>query len=292
MVWNYDLRSKLLTYSALLANIALIVLIAYTLAQITWQALLPSSHALAPTPDRPTTQGRVQAPFDLAQVSNWHLFGQPRLQAPPVIEKAPVTALNLRLAGVLYTTGKTVRPIALIAVGNRVEKAYTEGDQISPDVYLHRVLADRIILAHGDRLETLALPRETGKSVPSAKPIPVNSLARTAGRNNTVKAGKVMRHLRQTSQKSPDGLLDLAYTHPYLKNGRFVGLQLRPGRKQRLLQQLGLRTGDIVTELNGTRLTSAGQGMLLFQELLSTDQIDAKILRNNIEMPFKFLLHE
>jgi type II secretory pathway component PulC len=58
-----------------------------------------------------------------------------------------------------------------------------------------------------------------------------------------------------------------------------------------MLQQLGLRNGDVIIEINGTRLSDPSQGMQIIQELFSAERIDARVLRNGNEMPFTFTLN-
>ena len=75
-----------------------------------------------------------------------------------------------------------------------------------------------------------------------------------------------------------------------MAQGQFAGLQLRQGRDRRLLGRLGLRNGDILTEVNGSPVTDPIQGLTMLQNLFSEDQVQIKILRNGREIPFVFLL--
>jgi general secretion pathway protein C len=64
-----------------------------------------------------------------------------------------------------------------------------------------------------------------------------------------------------------------------------------PGRDQQLLRQLGLRGGDIITQVNGVRLDSPSQGVTLLQEVLDADQVAIQVQRAGTEIPFTFLLN-
>jgi len=75
-----------------------------------------------------------------------------------------------------------------------------------------------------------------------------------------------------------------------VQNSQFVGFRLRPGRDRQLFQQLGLNGGDVLTEINGTRLNSPAQGLMMLQELMSASRIDVRVLRNGAEVPLTFSL--
>lgn len=275
----------------LLVNCALIVAVAYSLAQLSWQLLAPADAWMPPALGQ--TQLSAERPAvtaDADAIASWHLFGKPAApQQPAAPAVAPETRLDLRLAGIFHSEAdSTATTLALIAAGGGLEKPYRVGDQLAADVRLERIEADQVVLARAGGLEILRLPRDDANL---AEPPPVPKVSPDGDR---VPAGRQIRATelaaRLRSDQRPDSLQDIAYATPYLKDGQFVGLRLKPGRQRRLLAQLGLRAGDVLTELNGTRLTDASQGTVLLQELLSADQVRAKVLRNGAEMPFTFVL--
>ena len=105
-----------------------------------------------------------------------------------------------------------------------------------------------------------------------------------------INAKAVAELLRDQVAANPAALEQLAFAAPYMAQGQFAGLQLRQGRDRRLLGRLGLRNGDILTEVNGSPVTDPIQGLTMLQNLFSEDQVQIKILRNGREIPFVFLL--
>ena len=296
-----------------IVNCTLIIAIAYSLAQLTWSITAPAK-AKRPLLGGATTvnnDSNNTNAFDIAAISSLHLFGVSVAEpvSTKVVVKTPETKLNLRLAGIFYSqTAPTARikPRALIAQGGAVERSYSEGDNLAAGIKIKQILPDQVVLVRNGQLESLKLPRRTETigqdqdaqdTVASPK---ANNTLTTAGttahlndrRPKTVKAAGIAQHLRQATQTNPERLQDLAYANPYMRNGQFVGLQLKPGRNRGLLPRLGLRSGDVLTELNGVKLTDASQSITLFQQLLQADQINAKVLRGNVEIPFTFLLTE
>lgn len=296
------MRPEFLARLAPLVNSVLIIMIAYSLAQITWSLLTSNAIRNKDHPPLPQLSSATLASddsTDVAVIADWHLFGKLEDRpAPAKVRKAPETKLNLRLAGIFYTRSDHLQPLALIAAGDQAERNYKVGDYLADSVRIHQILTDRVILSRSGRLEALTLPKESRKNNPASptRPaLPRTSVSTTASNISPsgvteIKAGAVATQLRQSTKNDLTSLQQLAFTRPYVQNGQFIGFQLQPGRNRRLLRQLGLRNGDVILEVNGIRLHNPSQGIQAIQELLSADRIDAKILRNGNEMPFTFLL--
>lgn len=264
-------------------NLLLVVALAYQLADLTLR-LLPLSESRTATPamtdDGPAASTDMT---DYARIADWQLFGPPEEAAPEPVVRAPETRLNLRLAGIIH---RGDIPLALIAEGNRPETVYRVGERVG-GARIERILPDRVLLARDSSLEALSLPRE---NIAGARD---NNTARVAATtpSGAVDATPIARRLRQAlADGNPQALQELAFAAPYIEDGRFVGLQLRPGHDRRLLGSLGLRAGDVLTELNGVRLTDPAQGLRLMQELLQSGQVDATIRRGDREIPMSFVL--
>jgi general secretion pathway protein C len=257
-------------------NLLLVVTLAHQLADLTLR-LLPLSEPVA-TPVSVVRDGTAPASInsDHSRIADWQLFGPPEAAAPvqtPV--QTPETRLDLRLAGIIY---RGATPLALIAEGNRAETVHRIGDRIG-DARIERILPDRVLLARSNGLEALSLPREA-----------INQGADAGAGSGMVEATPIPQRLRQALEGDPQALQQLARAAPYIEDGRFIGLQLRPGRDRELLGQLGLRSGDVLTALNGVRLTDPVQGLRLMRELLQFGRVDATIRRGDSEIPMSFVL--
>jgi len=105
-----------------------------------------------------------------------------------------------------------------------------------------------------------------------------------------IDASLVASHLRSAISNRPQALEDIAFASPFVRNGQFLGFRLRPGRDRQLMQKLGLSNGDVITEVNGSRLNSPMQGLAMLQQLMSADQISVRVLRVGTEIPLTFSL--
>ena len=209
----------------------------------------------------------------------------------------PVTPLNLRLVGIFFMERGGNRALALIADGNSPERGYRIGESLPGGARLQRIQRDHVVVSRGGREEVLNLPK-LGEAIPAAPefvppgapPALENAEPPASMEPGVIDASAVAERLRGEVMTRPQALEDIAFASPYVQNGQFVGFRLRQGRDHRLLRQLGLNSGDVITEVNGSRLSSPAQGLTLLQEMLSADQISVRVLRNGAEIPLTFSL--
>ena len=65
-----------------------------------------------------------------------------------------------------------------------------------------------------------------------------------------------------------------------MPNGQLQGYRVYPGRDRRAFASLGLRPGDLVTEINGIRLNNPTQGLEVFSSLANASQVNVTVERN------------
>lgn len=306
-----NIRPELLAKLALPVNVLLALLLSYELARLSWRLIpLPPPPLTTPGVSQPGLVAEQAGPSvsvtDYDQVADWHLFGERSLAAsttppPPPPSAAPETRLALTLMGVFFAEDGG-RPMALIeGAGDKL--AYVLGEELqgaAAGVVLREVHKDKVVLARGDRLETLSLPK-SGEFLSGTKPAALPGLggppppsratrAPQAGAapGGVIDATAIASRFREAAVTDPDTLQDLAFIDPYVENGQFVGFRLRPGRDRRLLRRLGLRGGDVLTEVNGIRIDDPAKGFAVLQDLFAAEQVSVRIQRNGAEIPMSF----
>lgn len=277
-------------------TLALVIVLAFQAARITW-TLMPLPTVDAPAISRIASPSRGQTQdSDYQSIADWHLFGEittTPIAAPPPVTEAPETKLDLKLVGILHSD-EDRQARAIIGQRGEPELVYKVGDSIGTGVSLASIEQNRVILSRGGKLEALSLPADTDPSARALNALP-SSLpgAVSAEDESAVNASEVAARIRQQLEEDPgSALAEIALANPYVQDGRFIGFRLRPGRDRRLLGRLGLRSGDVITEVNGNRLSSPAEGLALLQGLLNADQIAVKVLRNGEEIPFTFYLNQ
>ncbi|MDQ2695538.1 MAG: type II secretion system protein GspC [Pseudomonadota bacterium] len=272
-------------------NVVLIILLAHVLARLTWN-LLPQPPGPPATPQESRAAAAPAASgTDYGAIADWHLFGKvdvARPAPPPPVAAAPETPLNLTLAGIFFA-GEGGKGLALIE-GAGDQLSYAVGEELgNTGARLEQILLDRVVLSRNGRMENLSLPKDAEglETRPLARPTAEYAPPPPAA-GEVIDASEIAEHFRQAAAVQPETLQDLAILDPYIQNGQFQGFRLRPGRNRRLLRQLGLRPGDVLTEVNGVPLNEPTRGLNLLQELLNADQVSVRVLRNGIELPLTF----
>ncbi|MEE8342268.1 MAG: type II secretion system protein GspC [Gammaproteobacteria bacterium] len=279
---------------AWIANLLLALWIAYKLAQLTW-SLVPVPALPAPKEGKsaPATQ-MVQATAPrYGQIVGWHLFGRAKsVERPPDISiEAPETRLNLKLMGVLSSDEKDSAR-AIIADPKGDQRIYSIGAQLPGDAELMEIHPDRVILKRNQRRETLRLERLVGfrgrrESLPAAT-------SRKAGSRRSRKlnasASALLTSYQEKLESDPGGMVRILRPVPAIKNGQFIGYRLGGGKNNKLLRNIGLAPGDIVTEVNGIKLTSMSKGLEAASKLRSADQFNITVLRKGREVNLSVVL--
>jgi general secretion pathway protein C len=269
---THEWLSRLQGNGPRLVSLALAALIAVELAQIA-VSLLSGGPVKSPQPVLPTTTTGAQpgSAVDIQAVIAAHLMGlasvDPGLQDPT---KAPPSTANLVLAGTIATSDPK-RGVAIISEGGP-SKVYAVGDNVG-GASLHSVYLDHVILDRGGALESLLLPRLLG---PGMRAAPI--VRRTGGDPRTVAA---VDNIRRMVQQDPSILDQVMRTVPSYDSaaGKLRGFRAYPGRNRQIFGKLGLRSGDLVTAINGSPLDDPQRAQEVFNTIQSSDHVTVTVER-------------
>ncbi len=262
--------SRLQANGPRLISLGLAALIAVEVARIA-VSLLSGNPVKSPQPAVSRSAPRLSHPgADIPSVISAHLFGiataDPSAQDPA---NAPPTTANLVLAGTIASQDPK-RGVAIISDGGPA-KVYSVGDNVG-GASLHSVYLDHVILDRSGSLETLLLPRLLGPGM-RAPPI-----VRRGGDPRTVAA---VDNIRRMVQQDP-GLLDqVMRTVPSYDNvaGKLRGFRAYPGKNRQIFAKLGLKSGDLVTAINGTTLDDPQRSQEVFNTIQSSDHVTVTVER-------------
>ncbi|MEM8984285.1 MAG: type II secretion system protein GspC [Pseudomonadota bacterium] len=260
-------------------TLALVVLIGWQIANILFalfDSSAPADESLAPR-NSATTAQRTETPvYNVAAIRNGLLFGDldPAKAEPKRDERAPVgkTNLNLELKGTIAADDPDFAR-AIIADAQRNEKVYAVKDTIAQGVTLHAVERLRVILDQSGRLTTLDLPQEfKGKTSTTRRVSRPTRVSNTRTRST--------QSVQQALTENVASLTDIIRPQPYFSGGQQKGYRVYPGKDRKQFAALGLRPGDLVTEINGTPMTDPRQGMQVFRSLGDATSVSVTIERN------------
>lgn len=113
-----------------------------------------------PAGTQPPGSPAISGDFNIAGITDAHIFGQPQQESSPEREKAPETKLRIRLMGLVASTDEHLSR-AIIQVEGTKTKPYAVGQAIEgTDATLHAVENRRVLLKRSDALESLRLKRQ------------------------------------------------------------------------------------------------------------------------------------
>jgi general secretion pathway protein C len=287
------LRPERSAQFARLANVLLIIWLAWMLAGLSWMLVPePAPEQLPPSVDVLPAQAGQQAAVDERQIASWHIFGVAGEEQPVkkvVVVDAPDTRLKLVLKGV-FASDEEANARAIVADPGGKEDHYSIGDPVPGGAKVSEIHADRIILERNGRFETLRLPKKLmsrgGQSVSHSS---ANRITRRPQAEAANKAAAFSQY-REEIKQNPSAFLKYVRATPARENGEFIGFRLQAGQQRGALSQLGLEAGDIVTAINGVQIDSPAKGMKAMQALSEGDSINVTLLRSGQETQLNLTL--
>jgi general secretion pathway protein C len=274
-------------------SVLLLVYIANLLAQTTW-IFAPTDEYVgkAKTSAHHVKQQSPTSAFTINELQALNLFGvYQTMEIEEVVEikNAPETKLNLGLSATVASDDKNAAAAVIENKGS--QETYGIGDEIiGTRATLTQIMADRVLIKHAGRIETLMLDGFDYQAISSEKAnVPAknsNTSAQNKNKNEIDKRQdkKLSDHaktLRADIIKDPGKILDYLRISPKNKNGRTIGYMLRPGRKSEFFKSSGLKTGDVAVEINGLDLTQPMQAAEALVALRKESEVALRVKRGD-----------
>jgi general secretion pathway protein C len=277
--WNID-RGRGLEGAALAACIVLAAAVLWLAARLV-RLLVPGGDAAH---DATSVRVGDTASVPSASIAKWHLFGD----TPAVASGGTAAAQSMILRGTLADRDPAAG-IAVIDAGSG-ERAFRAGETVASNVKLARVYADRVTLSRDGVESTLTLTRDRNlmpanivrqpsasatRSRGSASPEPSRADA-SATRAIPPETQKIIERARE----HPEDLARLVQIAPVVEGGRVTGVRVGTGTDAALMNAMGLRTGDVVTAVNGAPVDSLARGQQIIEGLRTAASARVTVLRD------------
>lgn len=252
-------------------NLLVLILIVYSLAHGTWRLLAPSNYARV---SAHTSAADNPADYNVQTLLAANLFGQmaPAAKAAPVaLEAIPLSSLSLALTGVMVTPAGS---FALISADGGPETPFTVGQEISANVSLYAVYADRALIRRGAAIESLMLKDTTPGLASGSIIAPNRATSRPPVQRNSSNTFTVDREQLTQQMQTPE-FLTQALMVPNAGGG-FLVREIQPGS---VYEKLGLRVGDVINAVNGQPVNSVEDVMRLYAQFGSASNVQVDVRR-------------
>jgi len=207
----------------------------------------------------------------------------------------PATALPLQLAGIMLDRAEPGRSACLIRCSYPVEKEarYLVGQTVCDVATVSEVRQDGVVIRNPvtRRDEWLTYPADTrppAQASTDARPVPAPVVSEKAG---VVSVELPAAAVEYYTDNLPE-LLASALASPRYKDtasGRVIdGFQIGDVRDKGIVQQLGLRNGDVLAAVNGQPLDGLPTILKLLGELQGQAQVKVTVLRGTQTLTFVF----
>lgn len=264
--FDTQLADQWLTRAPRLLAYLLVVLIGVRLGFLAVQLAGPPLAADAEAPANPVNTPATRNVVDVPTILRSALFGQ-AAAAPTSSTNAPVTSLALQLTGVVADQDPK-RGFAMIGTTPADIKLYVVGAALPGGAVLDAVYVDRVLLNRGGTIESLLMPLRASPAPPQPPPAVAQSSSAAVGR------------VQQVLRENPLLFNQVVSRSPVTENGRLVGMRVYPGVNRNAFDKLGLKTGDLVTAINGVQLNDRTRVEEIFNSLATAAEAQVSIMRN------------
>lgn len=261
-----------------LSTLVLIAVSLWLLAAIVWTLIPAPNLPTPPSQNAPVqTHSTTSGGVNIAALKQRNLFGKagvvPRAAPKQETDNAPDTRLNLTLAGVILSDNPNGSR-AFISGSNGKQKPYAIDDEIEgSNASLYEVYATHVILQRNGRYETLRLQKSAaGRTSNTSRPA-----SRSTKSNNDV-AGK-LKSVREEILRDPSKAADFIRVRPVYSKGQLTGYRIYPGKDRALFTKVGLRSGDLVTKINGEGLNDPQKAFSMLSTLSNATSISLELQR-------------
>ncbi|MCY7388002.1 MAG: hypothetical protein LH481_08055 [Burkholderiales bacterium] len=255
----------------------LVFALGWQFAWWTWHLITPSLKTAAFAPSN-----AIATDMALGR----QLFGD-AVPVTDAVGAAPQTAI--RLKGVFAVDGKTLSA-AVLNIGGR-DQAVKIGQELATGVTLAEVHANFVVLSRAGIRERIELDRFENRNAKTAAAAGAAPAAQF--RLNVASSGA---NAYSLSRQELNSVLQDPRQQVFF-NGRFGtatggGVRVEDAPGGSLLEKLGIKTGDIITGVNGQPVNSQGDLVRLYQQFGTLSSIRAEVRRGGAPVMLSYTIQQ
>jgi general secretion pathway protein C len=200
-------------------------------------------------------------------------------ETPPVEEALQDTQLRLKLWGTV--TGDGDGSYAVIEEPRKREQnLFRVGDTLE-GAQVKEIRREQVILTVNGRDEVLRMAEAPSRSQPVAANAPAQAPSTPFQEEGGGGSQQVnlSRSEVESAMDNVNSLMRQARIRPHFRNGKPDGLTLSRVRRDSIFTRLGLRSGDIITGVDGQPIQSVDDALKFYNSLKSASNLNLQIRR-------------
>ncbi len=201
---------------------------------------------------------------------------------------AIVTSLQLELFGILLN-GSSGLGSAIIAGSDGVQNSYAVGEEIQPGVTLAGVAFDHVIISRGGTQERVyidqSVPAEVVGSGASTNAVAPANAAQPGPSGATVSGAG-------NPPRTAENLQKFVGLSPRTVNGKITGVVAEPKGDAAGYRAMGFLPGDIITSVNGRKITSASDAAFAQSQIKPGARLSLMVERGAQTVPLALNLEQ
>lgn len=256
-------------------------------------------------------------------IADEHLFGVVPKVAPvvarapaPVKKVAPKpTNLNLKVSAILaYKNGDGY---AMMSYNGKPEEAYRRGDMIpkpppgeevqDTGISVVRINVTDVIIDNNGAEQEIKLPDFAAANTASSRSANTRTASNFQSRRQAAADAiddeedtvitpeapsasssgngqiETLAELREQAIENPNVLMSVITPSIVRENGEIKGIRVYPSRNRELFRDLGLRNGDVITEVNDILIDGPDKAANIMQQVADSPSLTLKVIRGGSE---------
>jgi general secretion pathway protein C len=183
-------------------------------------------------------------------------------------ENLKPTSLKLTLLGTV--TGDAQKAFAVIQeTSGGIQQLYRAGDTIQ-NARLKMILREKVVLSVNGKDEILEIEKISSKKA-------ARESKRSAG--STSQNISVARSRIEDAARNVNTLMQQARIRPHFTKGKADGISITGIKSKSIFKDMGLKSGDIITSVNGKTIQSVDDVLSLYNSLQSSERVKMELKR-------------
>ena len=195
-------------------------------------------------------------------------------------EACGTSRLNINLVGIIYATNPRMSLATVREKGVKVVDVYRSGDAIigNEQAVIYNITEDTVVINNDGAKECLKMKKPKGYKKPTISEKPDSEdLDQDREELNTksLESSYVQKELGPGFSK----ILESGRLVPYHREGKMIGFKLIGVKSGSLWEKSGLKSGDVITDVNGTSMSQADKGFAFYEALQQDQKIRLEFLQ-------------